>query len=358
MIIYGSDEKPHGFTLIELLVAIGVLAILIALLLPAVQTAREAARRAACASNLRQIGIALSGYVDVHEVLPIGRMPCYDPRFAGPNPPCTSIYIDRGPLIALLPYLEQRVLFDTINQDLSIFAIENTSVFEIRLANYICPSDSVAFGSITLPVQDIKGISPDLPSGPWRISPTSYAFSFGSLNVDAMPSHSPNCKVPVQLKAQADGVFSDIYPIRYASITDGLSNTLLVSEKSITSFEILRSSNDNMRAKSGWWISGNMPDSLFTAAYPPNVFKRVSNYGFMAITNGASSEHPQGLQAMMGDGSVRFVRETIHSWPVEPLTGTPVGANLRSDGSWANLPPRGLWQALATRASGEFVSLD
>lgn len=345
--------RSHAFTLIELLVAIGIIAILVALLLPAVQSAREAARRAQCGANLRQIGLAVSNYADSHQSLPIGRMPFYDPRFSGPKPQCTTTMIDKGPLIGILPYLEQRALFDSVNHDTSIFAMENTTIFTVRVSTYLCPSDPGAHQMIRMPANMISPMAPDPPEGPWLVSGTNYAASFGSADVIALPWRSPDCKVPARLRAQADGTFTDVHPIRLSSITDGLSHTMFFSEKSITAFAGLERSNPTARDSSGWWFSGNLPDSLFTAAYPPNSFRKVSVYAIEAVTGGASSMHPQGLHALMGDGSVRYVKESIESWPIESFEARPAGARMTDEGHWDNLPRRGVWQAMATRAGGE-----
>ena len=105
-----------GLTLIELLVVVGVVALLIALLLPAVQRAREAGRRLTCANNLRQIGLALQNYHDAAGCLPLGRMKSYDPRFAGSDPLCTASFVDKGVFIFILPFLEQAAAFNAITK--------------------------------------------------------------------------------------------------------------------------------------------------------------------------------------------------------------------------------------------------
>ena len=77
-----------------------------------------------------------------------------------------------------------------------------------------------------------------------------------------------------------------------------------------------------------------------------------------AWTNSASSMHPGGLNVLMGDGSVRFIKDTIQTWPFNPISGNPTGASQNGQGAWVNLPPSGVWQALSTRSGGEVIGGD
>lgn len=351
-----QSKRPTGFTLIEVLVSLSLISILIAMLLPAVQSAREVARRAKCASNLRQIGVAILAYEGTNQVLPLGRMPLYDRRFTGRSAVCSSQFIDKGPLVSLLPFLEQNTVYSCLNQNLSIFATENTSAFNVRMGIYICPSDIAAHDLITMPPRRLEPMAFDPVGGPWQISASSYAGSFGSNDVIALPWLFPDCRVPAMLKSQCDGTFTDVNPITLSQITDGLSHTILFSEKSITTFQGLDRTDLSLRGSSGWWLAGNLPDTLFTASYPPNSYKKVSIYARQAVVHSASSLHSKGIQTLLGDGSVRFVSETVDCWPIDFETGHPSDAFQDNNGVWRNLPRKGVWQAINTRSGEEIIS--
>ena len=113
-------RRGRGFTLIEVLVVLGVIALVVALVLPAVQAAWESARRALCGNNLRQIGLGILHYEATFGCLPPGRFQAYDPRYAGTNPPCTSPLVDKSYQVFILPFVEQSPLHNAINQNLAI----------------------------------------------------------------------------------------------------------------------------------------------------------------------------------------------------------------------------------------------
>lgn len=339
-----------GFTLIEVLVAISIISLLMALLLPATQAAREAARRAQCGNNLKQIGLALHAYEGVFGSLPVGRMKTYDPRFAGPNPPCSTYVIDKSYLVMILPFVEQASLYNAINQGLTIFGDENRTIQSVAISSYACPSDPearVRDGDVTrmLTYGLVK------PSERLSVAFGSYSGCFGSFNVNALPGPDNQCQVPGELAAQANGCLGDASPIRLASVSDGLSNTIFVAERASAR---LRGIPD-VFSRYGWYFSGNFGDTLFTTFYPPNMDRKVSTIAGAKLTFAASSMHPGGVNALLGDGSVRFVKDTIQSWPSNPITGTPVGAVKATGGWWIQLPPAGVWQALGTRSGGELI---
>ncbi len=348
----------EGFTLIETLVVIAIIALLVALLLPAAQSSREAARRASCSNNLRQIGLAIHNYQDSAGCLPPGRFLTYDPRFAGPNPPCTSPAVDKSFLIYLLPQVEQSALYNSINHDLTIFGPENTTAHLVSVAAYSCPSDPDAGRPRDFPANGLAPYMLDPPSGRNRMVLASYGGCYGSFRVDAIPRASNGCQIPGPVRAQADGSINDLTPISFASITDGLANSLFVAEKSSAATTRLGEVSPNNLGMHGWYVSGNWGDTLLTTFYPPNALDRVSPTAAAAILNSATSEHPGGLFGLMGDGSVRFLKDSVQSWPFDPNTGQPAGAFLISGAWWTNLPRPGIWQALATRSGGEAIGAD
>jgi prepilin-type N-terminal cleavage/methylation domain-containing protein len=138
------NDRHRGFTLIELLVVIAIIGVLIALLLPAVQAAREASRRAQCTNNLKQLGLALQGYVDAHGVMPLGSFKMSPPGDSGPG--AGDHCVDRhegGVFIALLPFLEQGALFNAFNSSVHYETAPNSTVNGTGLSVLWCPSDGL-----------------------------------------------------------------------------------------------------------------------------------------------------------------------------------------------------------------------
>lgn len=297
-------------------------------------------------NNLRQIGLALHGYHEAVGSLPPGRYQLYDPRYTGPNPPCSATSVDKSFLVQILPYIDNLPLFNAINQNLAILGPENTTVWSVSISAFACPSDVAAgaphvLNPAYLPTSGIPGLAGDR----YLMVYTSYAGCFGSLNTRALPTESTNCFVASQKIAQNDGCFNDRSPIRFASVTDGLCQTICGAERTnfIDQFD-----------KYGWYVTGNLGDTLFTALDPPNLFDAAGSG--QPVPGSASSFHPGGLNVLMCDASARFIKSSIQSWQFDLLRLRPAGATINPGGWWENLPTPGVWQHLATHRQRDCFS--
>ncbi len=250
--------KRNGFTLLELLTSIAVITVLTAILLPAVQHAREASRRSTCQNNLRQIGLALHNYHDTHSTLPPGCIQSYsaEPRFSGWG---------WGSLI--LPFLEASNLHDQID-----------------------------FSNVTLYGQHPKLISHSLPT--WRCptdpAPDKVTIDAGVVTFDSsVGNYAASATV---MRALSNTTFSDL--------TDGLHTTILVGEMRIHT----PSSTNTLIAH--WAGELNDPyDTYFNFA--PYLYIDQDSLINSAISGIFSSDHSRGVNFLFGDGAVRFISETI-----------------------------------------------
>ncbi len=341
--------RRRGFTLIELLVVIGILGVLVALLLPAVQAARESGRRTICLARLHQLAVAAEMYHDALGCYPPGRVPMFDPRVITPNYPCDMPFVDRGPLVLLLPQLEEQQAFDAFNQSVAAGTPENYTTLRRIIPAYRCPSDN---GKETRQVKESAlGLIPPNTPDAFMLGRNSYVGNFGTLNVWAIPSSGNNCRAFPQTVAQVDGVFNDVHPLKRRDLSDGLSKTLLFTERRTAALD------NNLdagapEAEEAWWFSGNIGDSLAVGAIPPNFGGAVAGGSANRRSSTASSGHPGGVAIVLADGAARFVADSIDSWADGGDIG-PAGAAVGPGGAWTNLPARGIWQALWTRAGNE-----
>ena len=350
-----SRSVRRGLTLIEVLVVVSIIGILAALTLPAVQSARETARKAQCGSNLRQIGIALQGYHESWGALPQGRVYSGDPRIRGPEQNCpVPMVIDRSYLVSILPQLEQSALYNAINQSLAIIMPEHSTIHSSFFTTLACPSDSLTFGPVP---GDSTTFPSNIPGGLRPLARTSYAGNHGTTTVQIYPEPEFGCQNPPPLLPFADGTITDIGPIQFSSVTDGLSQTMLVMEHGLTRLQPFDAARpgDGLISQTNWWFLGGLSFTTVSTLFPPNHVRSVTVPAgdswlaqFEPIAYSASSLHPGGLNVLMGDGSVRFIKDTIKTAPYQEdqlifgISKPPMNGDI--------------WRALSTRAGNEAIS--
>jgi prepilin-type processing-associated H-X9-DG protein len=279
-----------AFTIIETLMVVAIIAILLSMMLPGILASREAANRVSCINNMRQIAIALSNYETQYELLPPGVVNPTGPIHNRPD----DLHI--GWIVQLLPFLEQQRLAQTVDTDVSVYDAANGIASASKVNSLTCPSDHHA----------VKPIA----AGGAGVS--SYA----------------GCHHDVEAPIAADnhGVFFLNSRISHADLTDGAAYTFMVGEKLILPTDLgwmsgtsatLRNTGTPVNAKSPARAHGgdakmaNDPDALFVGGF--------------------SSSHFGGANFVFGDGSVRFVTDSIHP---------------------------GVYRLLGHRADGEIIDFD
>ena len=300
--IEGGGRRPtRGFTLIELLVVIAIIAVLIALLLPAVQQAREAARRTQCKNNLKQFGLAMHNYHDTFNMFPL--QASYGPaaRYHWSWIPMVLPFLDQAPL-----YNQANFSLDGLNTTVNSSGVSNLSIIARNLTAALCPSDpnsstpatrqddaaAIVLGLTNYAVCVGDHINTTTTTGAQNTSPYGNSCTNGSL-----------CR----------GVITRFgWSARMRDLTDGTSNTMMVGEV--------------VPSKCGWEDWGHQ--NFATTAHGPNYLFATMTAGNPECI-GYYSWHTGGVQVLMGDGTVRFISENI--------SGTT-------------------YNALASRAGGETIS--
>ena len=285
--------KRKAFTLIELLVVIAIIAILIALLLPAVQQAREAARRSTCKNNMKQIGLALHNYHDVHRCMPPGAMKDTE---GGTNSPGFSF------LVMILPYIDQANIYNQLSYTSSASAGINETMSASVPSVYLCPSSSEQDRTFAAGQKTVHYLG---NAGP--ISETGAAVTYSKSAAGGSNGGSLS-KQGVLLYQLNDGV------VRMRDITDGTSNTLLVGELSINKNQYAVGDVNYQR-----WVRGSYGNSPYVQVLK-NVRYNINQQGYLGTADccdtslhdmSFASNHVGGCHWLFGDGTVRFVSENI-----------------------------------------------
>ena len=286
--------RRRGFTLIELLVVIAIIAILISLLLPAVQQAREAARRSQCRNNLKQIGLALHNYHDSYNTFPPGALAmstagvAYKPGDAEPSR--TAVTGGWGWSVYILPYLDQGPLYAMLAPNGNNFPAAPTDLTKTILPVYLCPSEARG------PIHTSFAMGGD--GGSNGHARSSYPAIFGSASVNYVNTAA----------ATARGIFWYNSATRISDVTDGTSNTIMVTER-------LWDGGDSETRRGAIW-AGKCPGGANDAGNKYSNLVRAQNHPDWLIkglnNNAAMSFHVGGVHFVLGDGSVRFISENTN----------------------------------------------
>ncbi|MDR1142360.1 MAG: DUF1559 domain-containing protein [Planctomycetaceae bacterium] len=380
---YKTTKKHSAFTLVELLVVIAIIGVLIALLLPAVQAAREAARRMQCSNNLKQYLIALHNYHDIHQGFPAGRGGPVSSNAANSDPE-TSRNHSWAPTLYCLPFIEQSPRYDLFVSACSAnggrgvppwyssgtpSGVTGAATFIELLkfpgiSTYLCPSDGDVFRAGYNDAEWNNGTCQNAQKS-YRTCAGDMIFALGDQNYN---------NYSVRGGRNMRGMFNSMIWRPIADCTDGTSNTIFLSERCVingrgdkrvissvidasgtgwsgnpSKCNALQSNGDLTITPFGYESSlifdGRTVYGSFTTILPPNAPACVgadTYYGWGIIS--PSSYHKGGIQGAMGDGSVRFISETINTGSLTSANGT--GESLH-----------GVWGALGTRNGGESKSL-
>ena len=388
--------KRRGFTLIELLVVIAIIAVLIALLLPAVQQAREAARRSQCKNNLKQWGLALHNYHDVFNN--------FCPMSGGTNISSGNQGLLSG-VVMLLPQLEQGPLWDLISTETTAGTQGGNP------CNAATFTSTPAAAGVQAAMFGAPGAieifeCPSSTKSPNIAIQRSYCFNvgdrmaLGAAQHDLWAAQTPAGTAVMITNAAGDGnrgPFTVYRTMKIRDILDGTSNTILMAERDlgnpsnnkdilgrvqtasptspavctagiVSGFYAAGSTAGALPLMSERWACGLPYFSAVTIAVPPNGGSCMAQAAVSvlptdtaATTNGfftPSSRHTGGVHALMGDGTVRFVNETLNS--ASDCATTPVGQAASTSGPTGGTcngqSPFGIWGALGTIASGETVN--
>jgi prepilin-type N-terminal cleavage/methylation domain-containing protein len=302
----------QAFTLVELLVVIAIIGILVALLLPAVQQVREAARRTQCANNLRQIGLAIFNYESGFRSLPPGSI--HSGPFALDE---SQSWMNWG--IAILPFLEQKNLYDRYDQTKYNTHPQNLPVLRTRLPVYSCPTDPY-FGELLVPVQ-IETLAPEgIATASYKgVAGKRWGTNYGFF--DYPPNANDIDRTPDRRGALYMIGLSYLSTVRLAEIVDGTSNTLLVGEYHTRRTIFERSTSVAFWGSTHAYHNEGTPQTEAFNRIPDyqECLKQANGQHFLCNRNFASMHSSHVIQFVYCDGSVRGIQPTIEGTLYENL---------------------------------------
>lgn len=317
-----TTSKRSAFTLVELLVVIAIIGILVGLLLPAVQAAREAARRMQCSNNLKQLGLAFHNYESTFKSFPAAYY-----VWSAPSP---AAYNVQSGILGLLPYLEQANLYAQYDYRFTPttsygapFGTANVNVIATPVTTFVCPS-SPGDARSRIYTCNIPGgaLLPGMPVTSWQAAPSDYCVTTGVLGRFGDAAYGVGNQGGSRHGALRASTLQTATTNKIANITDGTSNTFLMGERTggdkiysgtreLTGINpILAGTNGG-----GWgdpllgenWLGGSLRGATtFPSPQGPCAINCTNFRG-----QGFHAFHPGGAQFLMADGSVQFNAETL-----------------------------------------------
>ena len=333
------QSRKSGFTLVELLVVIAIIGILVALLLPAIQAAREAARRTQCYNNLKQFALAAQNYHDTNKKLPRFS---YRPQNGATPPGYYGHWEGFSVHTMLLPYMEQQTVYDRINITVPWHWGQNDEPKTTKLDTFLCPSDDPPVDSGT----DIWSGGPGCNYGV-SIGPTMHWTSDtvpGAIQpnretslADITDGTSNTILASELLRGDRNGgQYTPGEPVRnqlYSGATPWTWPNASVSEAAINAWGVnCENGKGDHLSSNGWhWLGANMTQNIFNTIAPPNykfpTCIATSPPGLASDRDGlypARSRHPGGVNTAMSDGSVQFIADSVN-WTLYQALGTRAG---------------------------------